>query len=87
MVVRPDLLAAYRYFDRADVGYLRDTDAEDLLFCLGRQLTKRRVQQLVQAASSSSKLHYRKLTDKELPPDHAIDEVRCRAMKEDEDLY
>jgi hypothetical protein len=75
--VRPELLAAYRYFDRSDpsAGYLRDTDAEDLIFALGRQIPKRRVQQLVLAASTSGKLHYRRLTDKDVPTDPAMDEA------------
>jgi len=68
-LVNPPLFASYRFFDRAEKGYLMHHEMEDILNSLGHNLTQKQVRILIDNASSSStstRLHYKDHTHVEL---------------------
>lgn len=66
------LIAAFRYFDRTQAGYIRDDDMEAILHNLGMCLSRHTVQQLLKHAATeysakSSRVYYERIAEKEIP--------------------
>lgn len=78
-VTDESVLAAFRYFDRTAIGYIRDDDLELIVHNLGLFQCKRVVHNLVAAvgteySAKSCRVYYERIAEKEVPIDDNVNE-------------
>ncbi|XP_050306432.1 cell division cycle and apoptosis regulator protein 1-like [Anthonomus grandis grandis] len=74
------LLLSFVYFDQSYSGYIFEQDLEELLYCLGLELSRSQVKKLLSKALTRDSLHYRQLTDK--PKDEDNDKEKIDGSEE-----
>uniref|UniRef100_A0A1B0GAE5 SAP domain-containing protein n=1 Tax=Glossina morsitans morsitans TaxID=37546 RepID=A0A1B0GAE5_GLOMM len=65
VVVKPQLLLSFIYFDTTHCGYIFETDLEDLFAILGLRLSRSQIKKVLGKLATRQAIYYRKLTDKE----------------------
>ncbi|XP_011208504.2 cell division cycle and apoptosis regulator protein 1 isoform X3 [Bactrocera dorsalis] len=65
IVVKPQLLLSFIYFDTTHCGYVFEKDLEDLFSVLGLNLSRGQIRRVLGKLSIRQSFYYRKLTDKE----------------------
>ncbi|XP_054729601.1 cell division cycle and apoptosis regulator protein 1-like isoform X1 [Anastrepha obliqua] len=65
IVVKPQLLLSFIYFDTTHCGYIFEKDLEDLFTVLGLNLSRGQIRKVLGKLSIRQAFYYRKLTDKE----------------------
>jgi len=78
-VTDESVLAAFRYFDRTAIGYIRDDDLELIVHNLGLFQCKRVVHSLVAAvgteySAKSCRVYYERIAEKEVPIEDNVGE-------------
>ncbi|XP_065366379.1 cell division cycle and apoptosis regulator protein 1-like isoform X2 [Calliphora vicina] len=77
VVVKPQLLLSFVYFDTTHCGYIFEKDLEELFTVLGLNLSRSQIKKVLGKLATRQAIYYRKLTDKEesLESTPAIEDV------------
>ncbi|KAM7348866.1 cell division cycle and apoptosis regulator protein 1-like isoform 2-T2 [Cochliomyia hominivorax] len=77
VVVKPQLLLSFVYFDTSHCGYIFEKHLEELFTVLGLNLSRSQIKKVLSKLEGRQQIYYRKLTDKEesLESPPAIEDV------------